>query len=1148
MKRYPKPIILDQIPLQRDAVIEASAGTGKTYTLEHLIVEILLNGGGPHGRHVPIDKILIVTYTERATIELRERVRGILEKILGHDDNSIQEPYWLLDANDLKFLERQLFAFEKAPIHTIHGFCRRVLSENAFHMRRLFDQAHVDSKIIFERAFKRALREQLARDPNLKPYLEAWLAVYNIEKLANDLAEVIRTTAIVRPRWDESKFREAARKVARANIDWQKWARQNDGSFGRPDEASERRFQNYIKIAQTCQRLTEFNNLAEALIELNPFIDELKKKPDDHGELNDLINHAASVRVATLQSFKNPVAELLNTEKARGFFDFDDMLRMVWERLDDHDDPNTKHLITLLRGQYRFALVDEFQDTDEIQWNIFKRLFFESPDNRLFVIGDPKQAIYSFRGADVTTYLEAKKTIVEGDDTRTIQLLQNFRSTPDLITAYNRIFEHSSADDSFFKGKIAYRIPVSAGHPNARAYTPDGRTIVPIRLVNIQGDQLRVGRVREIYGKFIALEIKKILSEKWQIDDGQGNTRVIEPQDIYILTRSRSEEKTIGQYLRALSVPFSFYKLEGLYQTPEAYEVLDLLRAIDEPHVEEHRLRAWGTAFFGLDLQQLGECRDLPETDALVDRLVYWHEIAQARDFERLFTDILDRSGIIRREIFFNESERELTNYLHILEQLVEESHASSMDMAELVQRLHKWVTAQEAPEGEDKNIQRLESERAAVQVMTMHKSKGLEADVVFIYGGFTKSPADFVDLHFRERRIKHIGSPLHSEAIQAARAEERDENSRLLYVAVTRARAKVYMPYFEKGVFRSLEGTYTVLNSRLSAIRGNLPAGLFEVMPISEESMAAQNSFSRSVGVSFVLPKPQTPPQPVFTQYPSLRGRGLLVSSYSRLKAAKGGYRTAVDVEEFKTEASPEPDAWRQEIELPGGTGPGVFMHALLEEIPFFSVNGLTLEQWADLPEIRQKFDEIHRRFAIESKYQPFVQRLIYHTLNTPITLPEGPCRIADITREKREVEFVFPIPENSHIPLTHPVTSPSQSSKSFTIERGWIKGFIDLMFEFEGRVYFADWKTDTLHAYHADALNTHVALNYDMQARLYSLAVARLYGLRDAASFEEKFGGYVYFFLRGIRENGDGIYARRPSFDDVCEFEKTLIEVDYT
>lgn len=1141
MKRYPKPHILAEISLEKDAVIEASAGTGKTYTLEHLIVEILLNGGDAHGRHVPIEKILIVTYTERATIELRERVRGILEKILAYQEVDVPAPYWTLDTKDLKFLERQLFAFEKAPIHTIHGFCRRVLSENAFHMRRLFDQSHVDSKIIFERAFKKALREQLAHLPELKPYLEAWLAFYSIEKLETDLAEIIRTTATVRPRWDEDAFRRAAHRIARANQDWETWARNNDGSFGRPDHNSERKYQNYLTLARTARRLDEFHDLAEALIELHPFIDEFKKNPKEHGPFEELINAAASVRVATLQKFREPVERALRAEKERGFFDFDDMLRMVWERLDDPEDPNTELLVNMLREQYKFALVDEFQDTDEIQWNIFRRLFFESPKNRLFVIGDPKQAIYSFRGADVTTYLKAKKTIVEGDENRAIQLLQNFRSTPDLIQAYNLIFEQNGNKNDFFQGDIQYRIPVTPGLPQAHARDAKNSPLIPIQLVNIQGDRLRAAGVREMYGKFIAHEIKKILDEKWQIDDGQGHARTIQPQDIFILTRSRNEERNIGQFLRALGVPFSFYKLEGLYQTPEAYEVLDLLRAIDEPHVEEHRLRAWGTAFFGLDLHELGQCRDLPETDALVDRLVYWHEIAQARDFERLFTDILDRSGIIRREIFFKESERELTNYLHILEQLVEESHASSMDMAELVQRLQKWVTAQEVPEGEDKNIQRLESERDAVQVMTMHKSKGLEADVVFIYGGFTKTPVSFVDLHYNGHRIKHIGAPIHAAAVQAAKTEERDENSRLLYVAVTRARAKVYMPYFEKGVFKTLEGTYNVLNERLMAIRGNLPAGLFEILPISEESITARDARGRSAGVSFSLPSPQSQAQPVFSNYPSLRGRGLVVSSYSRLKAAKGGYQTAIDVEEFKVEASPEPEAWRNEVELPGGTGPGVFMHALLEEIPFDSVNNHTLDNWASLPHIQQKFDEIHRHYAIDTKYKPFVQRLIYHTLNTPIVLPTGTCRVADIQREKREVEFVFPIPETSHIPLKKKLPA------NFQIERGWIKGFIDLMFEHDGRVYFADWKTDTLHAYHAQALTQHVALNYDMQAKLYSLAVARLYDLRDKKTFDQKFGGYVYFFLRGIRENGDGIFAKRPTFEDVCQFEKDLIAVEY-
>ena len=265
------------------------------------------------------------------------------------------------------------------------------------------------------------------------------------------------------------------------------------------------------------------------------------------------------------------------------------------------------------------------------------------------------------------------------------------------------------------------------------------------------------------------------------------------------------------------------------------------------------------------------------------------------------------------------------------------------------------------------------------------------------------------------------------------------------------------------------------------------------------------------------------------------------MVSSYSSLKAAKGGYRTAVDVEEFKVETSQDPDAWRADIELPGGTGPGVFMHALLEDVAFDSVDGLDFDVWRAQPEIDAIFDRNHRRYGIDPIYKNHAQQLVFRTLTAPLALPNGITRIADLTRERREVEFVFPIPEDIH---------PSMRDKvrgDFQIERGWIKGFIDLMFEFDGRVYFADWKTDTLHAWDDATLTTHVEMNYEMQAKLYSLAVARLYDLHDRKTFDRRFGGYVYFFLRGVDDTGRGIFVRRPSFKDVCQFERELVGTKY-
>ena len=188
-------------------------------------------------------------------------------------------------------------------------------------------------------------------------------------------------------------------------------------------------------------------------------------------------------------------------------------------------------------------------------------------------------------------------------------------------------------------------------------------------------------------------------------------------------------------------MPFSFYKQDGLFQTDEARDVRDLLAAIDAPGDPGRRGRAWITPFFAVPLAGLLDLVDPPDSHPLVKRLTDWKELAGRRRFETLFARILDDSGVIRRELFLKDDERALTNYLHLFEILLEEARAAGCDTGRSGHNAHCLYQETRKPPGEDGNVQRLDSDREAVQIMTIHKSKGLEAAVVFVYGGFTGFP-----------------------------------------------------------------------------------------------------------------------------------------------------------------------------------------------------------------------------------------------------------------------------------------------------------------------------------------------------------------------------------------------------------------------
>ena len=416
MNRYPKPSILCDLPTQGHAIIEASAGTGKTFTLEHLIVDLLL-------RHpeVELENILIVTFTERATAELKVRVRNLLGRVIGaarhgdgepdHQQDLIgdvstvdgEAPHWVIGEADRRKLERAYFSFDLAPIYTIHGFCQRVLTEYAFANRRFFDQKHVEFGPLFEQAFTDAMRRTLACNDATRDWLEAWLESGSVEELQGMLAKTLNARVELWPRYDDDRLDRGLERFGEdfwrhyRNL-YTRGCRNREKAFmaAQQDWKQHRSAARFLMLVDD-----EVNGLKHSLRSIRP-------QTEEERDFLDLVGALSRFKPAVVQKFLPLMRQAIAREKRRsGSYTYEDMLTMVWEGLQR---PVTgEWLVDALRRRYRFALIDEFQDTDEIQWNIFRRLFVpeEPTGHRLFIIGDPKQAIYGFRNADVYTYLEA---------------------------------------------------------------------------------------------------------------------------------------------------------------------------------------------------------------------------------------------------------------------------------------------------------------------------------------------------------------------------------------------------------------------------------------------------------------------------------------------------------------------------------------------------------------------------------------------------------------------------------------------------------------------------------------------------------------------------------------------------------------------
>jgi len=1172
MRAYPKPRILEELSGEGHAVIEASAGTGKTFTLEHVLVDLLLK----HPQ-LELDQILVVTFTERATAELKVRVRRILARIVSatREDAAPIEgaedgPHWMIGESERRKLERALFSFDVASIYTIHGFCQRVLTEYAFANQRAFDLQHIDFPVLFERAFTEAMRRSLSTRDGARDWLEAWLETSSVEELRLLLQRTSTARVELWPRLREERLMEGL-KTHGATF-WETYSELYPRSARKRERAFMRAQEDFKRTGSAARFLMHAD---KEIVDLKHSLRNVEITEPYHRTFMDLVGALLRFKPAVAQVFGPMMVQALEREKERAnVFTYDDMLSMVWESLEG---PRGEWLAQTLRRRYTFALIDEFQDTDTLQWSIFKRIFVErEPSKGLMVIGDPKQAIYSFRGADVFAYIGAKDELEAGAGLGaacdTVHLEENYRSSEKLIDAYNTILDQEAKQPFFTNEDIRYDHPVRCGQPELRMRDGDGQEVSPIvlgmmkRKEEDEGSVVRMEDIYTCYGRWVAHEIRKLLDDDTALYFGpDGEEERLTARDIFVLTRSHSDEARLEPFLRAAGVPYALIKQEGLFQSPEAASIHELFRAIERPHERGRRLKAWATPFFDVPLDELVRCRDVTESHPLFRPLLEWSQLARARRFEELFTDILQATGLVRREVFLGDDERTLTNTLQLFEVILEEAHLLRLDFPELVAHVKSLIDKKRAPMSEQGNVKRLEHERDAVQLMTMHKSKGLEAKVVFLYafGGFA---GEFWPFHYPSRegglvRALHILKPedkISPRLRGQVEKEGRQEDERLLYVALTRAMGRLYLPYVpyvgRKAICKSISTrSYNVLNERLASIVLGLREGDEELhryfslqdIPYFGLQGADPDELEPSPDVLRAWAPASSLLEPVDHQeeYRVLRPRTMRMESYSSLKRRAGGYTTApseddvlqIEDEIGSMEAVVSPD------ELPGGVRTGQFLHAILEDLDYGSLTQhMDVDDWCSAPEVRAFFEHAMIEHGLELEYLELSQRVIHRALHATVEIPHGVIYgLGMCLPNVREMEFLYPIPEDGHDPLG--------LGTGLEVERGFIKGYIDYVFEWNGRVYFVDWKSDVLDRYDAASLRQHFSNNYDTQALLYGLALCKLYGILDEAAYEELFGGSIYVFLRGVTEDSaQGIHQHRPSWSELEVFAERLATPD--
>jgi exodeoxyribonuclease V beta subunit len=1177
-----------QIPLQGLNLVEASAGTGKTHTLTTLYLRLLLE------REMEPNAILVMTYTKAATAELKQRIRGRLtalrrglqtdtfdDQILAELAAAQQEP-----ERAVRLLDLALAGFDQAAIFTIHGFCQRTLSDHAFETGQAFrmelvpDQSATLQEVVDDfwrreidclpALFLQAFRRQIPGPDQLlvqlhvtlgKPYLQVRSATWP-EGLAALEEEALALRDQVRELWlkdyHEIESLLSDTQILKGNLyrpDWVKrWCRELDGwlldspyatAFDKADRFTPARIEGAVKKGRTPPSHPFFNL----------FEDYLK-----------LVDRCASAfrkgQVSLLhRCYDDLIAELPRRQAQAGEWSYDDLLLELHKALAG---AAGGRLAALLRRRYPAALVDEFQDTDPVQYEILNTLYGGS-DQPLFLVGDPKQAIYSFRGADLFAYLRARRELV----TEHHRLDTNWRSSASLVMAVNTLFKH--AGRPFWYPQIDFQ-PVAAATQEPPLLWVAGDTVPALCLWRLPFDRKSsVETVRQAVADATADEIAHLLrlAKQGQARLGERN---LMGGDFAVLVRTHEQAERIAKTLRARGVNCVRSSQQSVFWSQEAESLERLLIALLEPQRGGPLRAALATPLLGWNASSLHELnRDDRRLGQVVSRFFDYHRLWRDEGFIVMFRRLLIREAVENRLLDYLDGERRVTNLHHLAELLYQRESETVAGMEALV----KWLGRQrQAGQPDENRLLRLESDSHLVRIDTLHGSKGLEYGIVFCPylwdeggGRSATSPYLFHDPQADYTAVLELGSERFDQDRERQREEALAESLRLLYVALTRAQHRCYLPW---GGVKNSEGSALawLLHSGKGTSLKTLSDWEERAAQLDDEAIDADLStvVAGSGGSLTVEPMPLLrsllqlelgmPPQLGSAR----RFSGTIpppqrVASFSSLVAGHAEDLPDYDAQ-LGLEVELEPELERFDIHgFPRGSSAGRCLHAILERIDFCNL---------EKPLASDVIGEQLRLHGIEERWSSVVEETLHRLVATPLN-GEG-LLLAGVARSRRidEMGFHFPVRqldprqiqrlgESHHF---SPHTRLIRGLGGVTAERlnGFIKGFIDLIFEWRGRYYLIDYKSNWLglggEAYHLEAL--HKAMlehGYPLQYALYTLALHRYLRHRLADyDYERHFGGVYYLFLRGMSPQSGcdyGVVAERPDMAFVTALDRLIDEV---
>ncbi|AZZ97761.1 exodeoxyribonuclease V subunit beta [Pseudoalteromonas sp. R3] len=1162
------------MPLSGHNLIEASAGTGKTYTITGLYLRYLLGLVDSKTQSTPfsVEQILVVTFTEAATQEIKDRVRRRIvqarDALLGDEckDTLINELLAQVEDQESAYhlLDAAAKSMDEAAIFTIHGFCQRMLKQHAFESNLSFNLEFIlDDSELFNAAVEdhwrrfvypldsdktelvlshfshpQALAKRLypilkRADAQLKPELDLASildlrtqyqnqAVQFKQKLLNsDFFQVLRDAGLAKNKAPGRPANIQALIDYCMGEDWFFEFGTSKHSFALWGEAQLSDPKNYTKTGQ-------------------PVIHPAVSWFDEMAQLHQSVSKG--LPIALLQHALKEVRTLMSRSKLEhSLISPDDLLHDLHQALLG---TQGKVLADKIAQLYPVAMIDEFQDTDPTQFGIFSCIYGSENGQGLTMIGDPKQAIYGFRGADIFTYIGAKHQV---DQTRQFTLDKNYRSSRRVVSAVNTIF--TTQPDSFiFNRDIPFIEVDAAGKDADNTFTLDGIEPPALQFNVFEDDEEPVtskAKAYPILAQGFAAQIAQLLTLAQQGRACIGQRAVL-AADICVLVRDRNEAREIKQALQSAGVSSVYLARDSVFSQPVAQAVWQLLHVVHGSYDEAALRGVLAGPLFALNEQQIytlrtqeGQWQRYLMQFAQLKQL--WYQQGAMATLESLLVD--NQLVLLWQQAGF-EVERWLTDYRHLAELL----QHKQIEL-EGTQRVMRWLQSQCVNPNYEGTQLRLESDADLVKIVTMHASKGLEYPLVYMPFASAYRGLDDAIYHENGELVLNLDADEHAQ--QSAEQERLAEDIRLLYVALTRA-----IHYCSLGLYNLPLGRSKKPGIQQSAL-GYVLFGNEKVTQATQWHEQLRQLCAGNAEMAYQTL--ETVPcfyQPTLTeQTQNTHTRPVEVTiehnwrmtSFSQLSYHEASAERPVGAQDENHKIDlPEPSVIKRHTPYTfvKGARAGSCLHEIFEQIDFTSPHAPASPDKLTLAEATLACLE---KYHLDTVWQETVEHWILGCLNAPLNpIPELSLSQLAVVDCLVEMEFQLPLKRLSYTRLNKLIAqiTGAPSHLRFDEVQGMLKGFIDLIFVWQGRYFILDYKSnylgDTSADYQADnlalAMNSH---QYHLQYLIYSVALHRLLKHRLADySPQRHLGGVYYLFLRALPDGAGCFFTQLD--------ESTLLQLD--